>query len=225
MVRPVVALSKVADGTMYIPGDTTNTAVVENRRAWLQPLGVSLDATSRVAITYDQPDFRRYRTVTSKDKGDGMYDDSKAPADALVVTQPGHALFLPVADCVATVFFDEAHSVMMLSHLGRHSLEQRGGIASVHYLTEHFGTDPTTLKVWLSPAPGKQVYPIFALGNKGMKEVLYEQLAEAGITAKNITDNSADTATDPEYYSHSQFLAGNKPEDGRFGMVAMMEEV
>ena len=57
-----------------------------------------------------------------------------------------------------------------------------------------------------------------------MKEVVFEQLAEAGITLENITDNSANTAIDPDYYSHSQFLIGNKPEDGRFAMVAMMVE-
>ena len=136
MIRPLVALSKVADGNMYIPTDTTNAEVVQNRERWLQTLDISLNNATRVFVTYDQPDFCRYRVVNDEDKGDGMRDAGKLiGTDALVTTQPGHALFLPVADCVATVFFDEEHSVIMLSHLGRHSLEQQGGVESVKYLT------------------------------------------------------------------------------------------
>jgi hypothetical protein len=56
-----------------------------------------------------------------------------------------------------------------------------------------------------------------------MKEAVLEQLETAGITPDNITDNPADTATDPNYYSHSEFLKGNKPTDGRFAMIAVMQ--
>lgn len=220
--RLIVAISKVENGNMYTVNDTADAEVIANRQIWLQSKGVDLHATSRVSIVYDTEDFCRYRTVIDEDKGNGMQDGGSIPADALVVTEPGHALFLPVADCVATVFFDEVHSVLMLSHLGRHSLEQQGGIRSVEYLVERYGVNPATLKVWLSPTPNKEVYPIFALDNQGMKEALFGQLAQAGVSPENITDNPADTATDPEYYSYTAFLKGNKPTDGRFAMVAMM---
>lgn len=222
MTRLVVAISKVQNGNMYIPGDTPNESVIENRRRWLQAQGIDLGNTTRLSVSYDQSDFCRYATVTNENMCEGMHSDSAILSDALVVTQPGHALFLPVADCVATVFYDEVHSVLMLSHLGRHSLEQHGGVRSVDYLVEHFGVNPATLKVWLAPAPSKESYPIYALNNQGMKEALYEQLKEAGITAEHISDATSNTVTDPDYYSHTAFLKGNKPVDGRFAMVAMM---
>jgi len=224
MARLVVAISKVENGNMYIPGDTANEAVIKNRQVWLASQGIDFASTTRLSITYDGQDFCRYRTLTNENKGEGMMGDGLVPGDAIVVTEPGHAAFLPVADCVATVFFDEVHSIFMLSHLGRHSLEQNGGVQSVAYLVEHFGVNPATLKVWLAPSPNKEVYPIYALDNKGMKEVLYEQLKEAGVNPEHITDNAADTATNPDYYSHTTFLKGGKAEDGRFAMVAMMVE-
>lgn len=224
MARLIVAISKIQNGNMYIPGDTANETVIENRRQWLLANGIDFDSTTRLSITYDQPDFCRYYTVTNQNKGEGMRGDGRILSDALVVTEIGHAVFLPVADCVATVFFDEVHSVFMLSHLGRHSLEQHGGLRSVEYMVEHFGVNPATLKVWLAPAPSKELYPIYALDNKGMKEALYEQLQQAGIAAEHITDNVADTVASPEYYSHTAFLKGAKAEDGRFAMVAMMVE-
>jgi len=224
MAKLIVAISKVENGNMYIPDDLNNETVINNRRVWLQSQGIDLDHTTRMSVTYDRTDFYRYYTVAEEHKGVSLPTATIIPADGLVVTEPGHALFLPVADCVATVFYDEVHSVFMLSHLGRHSLEQEGGIKSVEYLVEHFGVNPKTLNVWLAPAPNKEVYPIFALGNKGMKEVVYEQLAKAGIAPEHITDNAADTVTDPGYYSHTTFLKGGKAEDGRFAMVAMMVE-
>jgi copper oxidase (laccase) domain-containing protein len=224
MARIIVAISKVENGNMYIPDDTTNQTVINNRQVWLQSQGIELDHTTRMTVTYERPDFCRYYTVAEEHKGVSLPTADSVPADGLIVTKLGHALFLLVADCVATVFFDEVHSVFMLSHLGRHSLEQQGGVKSVEYLVEHFGVNPATLKVWLAPSPSKEAYPIFALGNKGMKEVVYQQLAEAGVIVEHITDNSADTVTNQEYYSHTAFLKGDKPEDGRFAMVAMMVE-
>jgi copper oxidase (laccase) domain-containing protein len=222
MIQPFIALSTVDDGNMYIPGDTANAEVIQNRHKWLSSHNISLQQTTRLAITYDGTDFCRYRILEESDKGDGMLDNGTAPADALVVTNPGHAVFLPVADCVATVLYDAEHSVMMLAHLGRHSLEQQGGVATVGYLKQHFNTDPSQLLVWLSPAPSQQSYPIFALENKGMKQALHEQLSSAGVHSAAINDTDIDTTTDQRYYSHTAFLKGLKDTDGRFAMVAMM---
>lgn len=222
MARLIVAISKVENGTMNILGDPANKTVITNRQLWLQNQGIDINCTTRLMLTYDQDNFCRYRVLTNENKGEGLRTDGFEPSDAIIITEPGHAAFLPIADCVAAVFFDEVHSVFMLSHLGRHSLEQRGGVKSVEYLVEHFGVNPATLKVWLAPAPNKEIYPIFAFDNKGMKEVVYEQLAEAGIVSEHINDNAADTAVDPHYYSHSMYLKGDKAKDGRFAMAAMM---
>lgn len=221
--KTLVAISEVKDGSMYTPTDQSNKQGIENRTAWLRTRGVALGDATRLHISYDTDDFCRYRIVDESDKGDGMKSAGSQFADALVTTTPGLALFLPVADCVALTLFDEEHGVLMLSHLGRHSLEQQGGVKSVEFLVKNYNTRPGSLKVWLGPAPSKEAYPIFKLDNQGMKEAVFQQLQKAAVSLANITDNPADTATDDRYFSYSEFLKGNKPE-GRIAMVAVMQE-
>lgn len=219
-----VATSFVADGTMNDRTNPTNPVVISNRETWLQSNDIAIHDAVRVKIVYDAPenDYCRYREVGNDDRGTGMFDGLTEPADALVTTEPGVALFLPIADCVATTFYDEVHGVIMLSHLGRHSLEQQGGVKSVAYLQEHYGINPATLRVWLSATVNNDAYKIFKLDDKGMKEALYEQLLSVGILEKNIIDNTDDTATNPRYFSYSEFLKGHKPEDGTYAMVSVM---
>jgi len=219
-----VAISEVRDGTMYVPTEQANPTVVANRRAWLKTQGIPLESAVRVHISYEGDDFCRYRIVDATHKGEGMGNGYGEYADALITTTPGVALFLPVADCVATTLFDEEHGVVMVSHLGRHSLEQQGGARSVEFLVQQFRIDPAKLQVWLSPAPSKASYPIFKLDGQGMKEAVFEQLQHAGVQRENIIDMPIDTNEDDRYYSHSAFLKGLKTEDGRFAMVAVVSE-
>jgi hypothetical protein len=222
-VRTVtVAVSTIADGSMYLRSEPGNSEIIENRKRWFAAHSIEAADATRLFVTFDDTeDFCRYVEVDASNKGQGMADDNVVHADALITATPGHALFLGVADCIATTLFDEEHSVLMLTHLGRHSLEQDGGLRSVQYLTKHYGSDPAALKVWTTPSVNKEVYPIFKLNGMGMKEAFFEQMSRAGIVAKNIIDISADTAVDPDYYSHSEFLKGNKPE-GSHAMIAVM---
>lgn len=225
MPRVIVAHSTVSDGSMLNRDDYGDALVLANRKAWLTSLGINPQATVRISLSYDEgTDFCRYREVSADDAPVVANDSANSIADALVTTEKGRALFLPIADCIGAVFYDEVHGVLMLSHLGRHSLEQQGGMRSVEYLVTHYGTDPTTLRVWLSAAIGKELYGIYALDNKGMKEVLYEQLAATGVDTALIEDTDYDTGTHPDYYSYSEFLKGNKPENGRHAIVAMMSD-
>ncbi len=221
MKDPVVAISYVADGSMRNRDDFLDPAVIENREKWLQEMKLELTKATRVNITYDGDDYCRYKLVDQSDMGEGMTGDTYS-ADALITTTPGHVLFLPIADCVATTIFDPDNNVLMLTHLGRQSLEQQGGLKSIQYLHEHYASKPENLKIWLSPTVNKDVYPIFKLDNKGMKEAVYEQFKQAGVNFENITDNQDDTATNPDYYSYSEYLKGNKPTDGCYAMLAML---
>lgn len=222
MTSPLVAISTVADGSLYNRHDHKDPAVITNRETFLKKHGIELNQTTRVQVTYDRDDYCQYVAVDDSHKGDGMHAESPLVADALVTTDKNHALFLPVADCVGTVIYDPIHEVLMVSHLGRHSLTQKGGTKSVEYLVDHYGSKPRDLRIWTTPAPNKEAYPIWDLGNKGFKEALFEQLEGAGVLKENITDNPADTVTDKNYYSYSEFLKGNREEDGDYAIVAMM---
>jgi len=221
--RLIVAHSCVADGSMLNREDGRDGRVFEDRVRWLSSIGMNPAKTYRLSLSYeDNNDFCRYREINTGDTPVALFDAANEEADALVTTQLGQALFLPLADCVGAVLFDEEHGVLMLSHLGRHSVEQNGGVRSVEHLVEHYGTKPQQIKVWLSAAVGKDTYKIFALKNKGLKEVVFEQLHEAGVLFENITDTPFDTAVDLNYYSHSEFLKGNRLDSGRHAIVAMM---
>jgi hypothetical protein len=222
MMNIIVVTSTVADGSMFQNNDPENSSVIALRKKFLDAHGISIDQTTRLKIAYDTDNFCRYDEVTSIHMADGMYGGLDIPNDALVTKELGHALFLPVADCVAATFYDPVHQILGLAHLGRHSLEQHGGQKFVAYLTYSYNCDPKDIKVWLGPAPSKETYPIWALDNKGMKEATFEQLHTAGILSGNITDNPAETDKDPHYFSHSQFLKDNQDTDGDHAMVAMM---
>lgn len=129
---------------------------------------------------------------------------------------------LPVADCVGAVLFDASKAVLMVSHLGRHSLEQQGAMRSVEHLSKVFGCNPADIEVWLTPAPGKPSYQIWALDNQGMKEATFAQLTTAGILPEHIHDDERDTVLDHNFYSYSEFLKGNRKEDGDHMIAAVM---
>ena len=210
--------------------DPTDKKAIANRHRFLEEHGFSPNHTTRLVlnmleratITHDT-DYCRYIELTQETMGDGMNGVGKVIADALITTQKGAAIILPIADCVGAVFFDPRHEVLMVSHLGRHSLEQQGAQRSVEYLMEHYASDPKDIQVWLSPAPHKVAYQIWALNNQGMKEATFEQLHAAGILSEHITDDPRDTATDTDFYSYSEFLKGNRKEDGDHMIAAVME--
>ncbi len=220
----VVATSTTKDGNMAITKDQSNKdEVIQNRRTFLSNLGINMEDATRVIIVYEGENYRRYREVDERDKATGMFNGDGAAADALVTRTPGQALFLPLADCVGTTIYDPEQQVLMLSHVGRHSLEQSGAETSVKYLVDNYGCHPEDLLVWLTPAPGKERYPLYAFDNRSFKDVVFEQLQTAGIRRQNITDDPTDTTNNPSYYSHSEFLAGRQADDGRYAMVAMMQ--
>lgn len=217
----IAAISSKKNGNMKF-GIAKDVETLKNREEFLQSVGISIDHTSLVGITYDTDDFTKYRIATHKDKTVGMHVANVTEhADALVVDQPNHALFLPLADCIGAILYDPTHHVLMVSHLGRHSVEQEGAEKSVEYLEAHYGSQPNDIKVWLSPGVGKASYPLYAFEGKSLHEVITLQLLARGLDEHNIQVSDIDTATSDDYYSHSEFLKANDVP-GRFAIVAMM---
>ena len=219
----LVAVSSVEDGNMsFKRGDIDDT--LKNREAFLKEVDIDIDDATLVQVTFENvEDFARYETLTDRQKGEGMRSpQSNTIADALVATKPGHAIFLPVADCTVTVIYDPKHHILMVSHLGRQSTVVDGGKKSIVYLQQQFDTNPLDVKVWLGPAVGKESYQLHALDNKGLQEAILEQLHDAGVPEANIEVSSIDTAQSADYFSHSQFVLGNRTTDDRFAVVAAM---
>lgn len=221
----VAALSSREDGPMNFKGNDPEE-VRANRLAFLDLAGVDPLTATLVQVTYeDTTDFTRYKAVGEEHAGEGLLEPvSDIEADALVATRPEQALFLPLADCIGAVIYDPNVQVLMVSHLGRHSAEQEGGLKSIEYLIREFDCNPGELLVWLSPAVGNPEYPLHKLRGKGLHEATIEQMIKAGVNPGNIEVSHVNTADNPDYYSHSEFLKGNQPDDGRFAIVATMIE-
>ncbi len=214
-------ISTIADGSMKSP-DHDFAIVLPARAAFLQKNSINPQDTTLVQVTYETDDFCRYNTLTDQEKGDGITRDATIQADALVVTKPGHALLLPLADCIGVVVHDPTQGVLMLSHLGRQNLEQTGGTKCIEYLINKHGVNPKNLVVWLSPAAGRNYYPLYAFDNRSLHDVATEQLLAASVSRDNITASPIDSAGDPDYFSHSRYIKGDRQTDGRHAVVAIM---
>lgn len=218
----IEATSKVSDCSMLNRYDVLDPKIFIHRDIFLKKHGITIAQTTRMRGNYQRDDYCRYFELQAPFKDHGMLDNNVPIADALITNESDHALFLPIADCVGATFYDSKKQILAVAHLGRHSLEQNGGFQIVEYLKNMYAVDANNLQVWLTPAPGKDIYPIYKLDNKGMKEVVFEQLEKAGIKKANIVNNPADSSRDMDYFSYSEFLKGNRNQDGDYAVVAMM---
>lgn len=198
------------------------SAARQNRIAFLQRHHINPEDTTLHTLSYGGNDFNRYLTLDNTAKGDGILRNSTVDADAVVVTKSNHAILLPLGDCVGAVIHDPTKNILMISHLGRHNLEQYGGTKCIQYLINNYGVNPSMLIVQLSPAAGGKNYPLHAFNNRSMHDVTTEQLVAAGVSTENIAPSTIDTTAHADYYSHSEYLKGNRDKDGRFAIVAVM---
>ena len=218
-----ITVSTVDDGTMKKVGHADPEQVDENRMAWLGKYGVDVKQAVLISLDYATDDFFLYLLLDDSAVGDGMARHSTMTNDAVATQTPQVALFLPLADCVGAVLYDTTTKTLMLSHLGRHNLEQNGGQKSVDFLRDNCGVKPKNIKVWLSPSAGKENYPLFDFEYKSLQEVTIEQMMAAGVGRENIIESRIDTTTDHTYFSHSEFKKGHRQTDGRFAVLAMIK--
>ncbi len=226
------AVSSREDGSMLDRSlaDRHDVRVLARRLAFCEQAGIDYAAVVYQIISYSAE--CTYDTIVSVDAPDMQGRN----ADALYTETPGVGLFLPVADCVATIVYDSERRALALAHLGRH--------ASVAKLMQKLidvmkgkGTDPNNLTVWMAPNVAQTSYfmEYFDSANdpdwvdyvRRADNGFYLDLAgfnaglarKAGVPAGAIFSSAIDTATNPQYFSHSQ-----GDTSGRFAVVAIMEE-
>jgi len=83
---------------------------------------------------------------------------------------------------------------------------------------------PEDIEAWMTPSVGQDSYPLHAFDERSLSDVTRQQLIAAGILDENIEISPIDTAKSEDYFSHSEYLKGNRQTDGRFAVVAMMHE-
>lgn len=221
----IAAVSSIEDGAMKIKGvpKEKHQQIRQNRKRFLKKNKIMPSQTVLVWMSYESEKFIRYDVIQKVMSEDGDIDDHH-PNDALATNKKNIALFLPIADCIGAILYDSKKEVLMVAHLGRHNLEQYGAKKSIEYMVQEFKSNPKDILAWMSPAAGKENYPLFAFNHKSLNEVAREQFEEAGIAPDNIESSSVDTTKSGNYHSYSEFLKGNPNEEqyGRFAIVAMM---
>ena len=206
----LVAVSSKDDGTMLNRIRGRHVAeVLDNRWRFCDQIGVNYDDVVYHVISYDQGQtFDAIADVTEADttrhNSEGIF------ADALYTEAAGVGLFLPVADCIATVIYDPKRRALMLVHLGRHSTVAQLMSRAVRYFVER-GSQAKELQIWMSPSITQNNYRMDMQGFNCSLAI------QAGVPADNIVMSSIDTADDPNYFSHS---SGDTA--GRIVVVAMM---
>lgn len=230
----LVAVSSKDDGTMLnrIRGRHVGE-VMSNRRRFCDKVGALYDNVVYQIISYDQEQtFDNIVSVAESDKV--KHNNEGIFADALYTENTGVGLFLPVADCIATVIYDPKRRALMLAHLGRHStIAKLMSRAILHFVKR--GSQVGDLQIWMSPSITQKNYRMdyfdyaddinwqnfcrqtadgIYLDMQGFNHSLAVQ---AGVPGENIFISPIDTADNPQYFSHSSGDAG-----GRFVVVACM---
>lgn len=221
----IAGLSSASDGNLkYLNDDKEERQKVDTYRSdFLKQVGIKADQTVLIKTTYNGDDYTRYKVVAKENCGQGIIGPIAFDTDSMATNEKGVAIFLPVADCIAGFVYDPINRAFMVVHLGRQHTEQHGASKSIEFMTDNFGSDPKDLKVWLGPAPSKESYPLFTFDNRSLHDVNLEHLVNAGVDPSNVTICDIDPTVNKNYFSHSEFLKGNRETDGRFAVVAMLK--
>lgn len=230
----LVAVSSRLDGTVLDRlKDTQSPGVVVNRIEFCKKAGTSYDKMVYQQIIYGED--QTYDKIIEVDEHMTTPHLIGVMADAMLTSQPGVGLFLPVADCVATVFYDPKLKQLALAHIGRHASYAKLASKLAERLNAG-GSNLTDVIVWMSPHVGKDSYVLdwfdkkddddwqgfytqkqdgFYLDMAGYNRQL---LTKAGIPSRNIYTSPIDTAKDDKYFSHSK---GDK--SGRIAVIAQIK--
>ena len=229
----LVAVSSREDGTMLDRslGHRHADEIVANRKAFCAEADVDYENCVYQIISYTPEATYAVITEVTEPNTDGVV------ADVLYTERPDIGLFLPVADCVATVIYDPTRKALALAHLGRHASLADTITKTIEFFVRK-GTDPHDIHIWMAPSVKQQSYRMeyfnkatdplwkdycrekdggFYLDMQGYNR---SRAISAGVPADNIVISQVDTATDEHYFSHS-----HGDHQGRFAVVAGLRAI
>lgn len=229
----IIGVSDRDDGTVLDRSRPTHEpAVVATRQSVCEQRGFDYGRSVFLRIVYSPE--ATYDLLAEVDERSTTQYTEEIVADGLFTTVRNIGLFLPVADCVATVIFDPVNKYLALLHLGRHSTMTDLLPDTIAHFTAR-GSSPSDLIVWMSPSAQKESYVLehfdrsddpawqafatktphgFHIDMQGYNTA---RCVGAGIPSENIHVSAVDTVTDKRYFSHS---AGDTY--GRFAVMASM---
>lgn len=227
----IVRVSSREDGTVLDKAvGVHNPLIVTNRTKFCERNHISYGDVVYQRIIYG--DDRTYDCIVNVAEQDTCKYSDEVVADALITADARVGMLLPVADCVATVLYDPITKQLALAHLGRHSTIANL-MTKVISMMKQQGAAPNDIIVWMAPSVKQSHYRMEYFDMSDTKEWagfaekkpdgIYLDLQgynrararEVGVLEQNIHVSPINTATDKNYFSHSQ---GDTTD--RFAVVA-----
>lgn len=206
--RVDVVLTEISDGSMKVVREMSPDSMAsarQNRLRAVASLGLDSKSTALLRVSYAQDDFCKFISLESVGSYSLDNDLSASISDGILTSTRNLGIFLPLADCLGMVLFDPRDRVLMVVHCGRHTLLQDGASKAVEFAAESLeDLEPENLRAWFSPCAGRENYPLYQAGNKGLQELATEQLVNSGVSRHAIELSTIDTTTSPDFFSHSR---------------------
>ncbi|HEX6461719.1 MAG TPA: laccase domain-containing protein [Candidatus Saccharimonadales bacterium] len=242
-----VAASSLLNGHMSfgpMPGKATIEEVRHNRARWLAEVGLKLEQTTLLWVTYGENiSYTRIQTVDATAQGRGMSQPGDGVlADALFTSTKQLGLFLPLADCGGVVLYNAKNAVLGVVHLGRQATFANLATKAIEHMKESYGTHPQDIFVWISPSISGDSYWLhtFAFASDATWQPFSQkqgegwlvdlqgynihQLQQAGVPKEQIEHAQIDTAAHADYPSHYRYKThGEAEKAGRFAVVAFLQ--
>lgn len=221
-IRHLVATRQVGNVSFSVEDDPEN--VLKNREKVALEIGASLDDFVVPGLVHGAC----IEAVGSKERGCGSRgpDTVIKETDALVTSQSGLVLMLPVADCVPILFFDPTNRAVGIAHAGWRGTLKGVVRKTVETLSRKYNTNPKDLLVGIGPAICVKHYEVDeavlpgAKGNYDLIAANKIQLLEKGVCDKNIEIMPYCTFERTDlFFSHRA-----EKQTGRFATGIMLSE-
>lgn len=215
----LVKVSSKSDGSLLNrESGIHDSEYITRRQAFCLQAGIDYADTVYQRIVYQ--DTRSYHLIAEVDDGSTTKVTPEVVADALYTTATNVGLFLPVADCAATVVYDPVRKALAVAHLGRHSTYAKlAARLARHFMAD--GSSAADLIIWMSPHAQKQSYKLawFDRADDQDWQGYFEptpsgtlldlagfnrqQFMNAGVQPSNIYVSPVDTMVSADYFSHA----------------------
>ena len=160
-------------------------------------------------------------------------------ADGIVTKEKNIFFYLNFGDCIALSIYDKRKDVLMLCHLGWHSVKNNLHIIAINYLKEKYNSNVEDLIVELGPSIKKDSYImecpiqlgddawikyIEKIDDKNYKVDLNSYVVDGlkNMSIKDIKVSEIDTYSNNNYYSNYEENKFNL-DKGRFIVGAMLK--
>lgn len=236
-----------SEGDVAYARDADPSAVTENRKAFLEALGIP-DCSLTLG---GQVHGNTVTVVTSADRGRGRPPqfDAIPSSDGLATVDTGLALGSIVADCTPVVLYDPVKHAVALVHAGWRGTAGLIAANAVQIMVDEFGSRPEELIAGIGPSIGPCCYEVGdevidawmdAGIQDGEKAVVARQprnhldlwaanrltLIHAGVPERQIEIAGLCTrCVGDRYFSHRAAMAGERPRGRMIMVVALNERV